>query len=303
MKLEDAKLWTVEPNYVQGQHHQHSGMTVTQDGFRIVLHPEAWKRVRAESDDKGIIKTIPPYEPSPKTPSEIALAAKSIERISRNPANILLPDITQLPDAPVVDEEGRMLRRCLDCGFVGNFGEITSEAHEHPDSSFRSSDYTPADIILDLFHLLDDCPHVRFWMPVSDADKHLDVWCEHSITGPKLQGFVRQNINLTTPTIHTQADADRYCSGVRKCKDLCGQHGYHLDPIEEIKLDSGPRGGYPRYLSGEVDHGERPPDFVLLSHSRHPSDARQTGLRGNWCNRILEQAQAAGVRVEEVEHE
>ena len=63
MKLEDAKLWTVEQCCGKGCDPVDDACDAAGHPYydRIILHPEAWAWVRSVNDDEGIIKTIPPY--------------------------------------------------------------------------------------------------------------------------------------------------------------------------------------------------------------------------------------------------
>ncbi len=300
MKLEQANLWThsVEASYEFGK-------PPIRDS--IILHPEAWERVRAEEKASlmatALIKAAKESadridavtDAAVKAEAELPLTERPfnapIHHESRQRAarlrdqvweapNILLLDISQLPlDAPVVDESGRTLRKCLGCGFVGNFGEITSEAHEHSDSSFRSSDYTPAELIRDLFQLIDQCPHVRFWMPWSEGLR--DIWPCDLVLGDGVVHEQWSNVRITTPTIRTQADADRWIPEVLKCRDLCGEIGLLFEFREDITISADILAQF------DVCLFQRTNGVMLWSAAYD----------------MKEQAQAAGVRVEEVERE
>lgn len=148
----------------------------------------------------------------------------------------------------------------------------------------------------EMFDAIDECPNLILMLLTKRPENIRRMWPATGIEGHAggcgHHKDYRPNVWLYT-SVSEQATADRNIPLLLQCRDLVPVLGVSAEPLlGPIDLDSGPRGGPPRWLTGEVDHGDPKLDHVIVGgesgpHAR-PFDAM-------WADDLLRQCNAAGV--------
>lgn len=134
-----------------------------------------------------------------------------------------------------------------------------------------------------LFDLIDQTPSLDWLLLTKRPENIRRMWD---------LGRGRPNVWLMT-SVATQEDADRNVPELLRCRDLAPVLGLSCEPLlGPVKLDTLLHGGPPRWLTGEIDHGDPTIDWVIAGGESGPS-ARP--MHPDWARSLRDQCAAAGV--------
>lgn len=153
------------------------------------------------------------------------------------------------------------------------------------------------DLRADLFRLIDATPHLDWMLLTKRPENIRRMWPRKCDSHPSRQHMhgemaMRPNVWLGA-SCSDQSTADTAIPELLKCRDLARVLFVSAEPlIGPITFDSGPKGGPPRWLTGEVDHDDPALDLIITGGESGPN-ARP--CRPEWIRSIGRQCRAAGV--------
>lgn len=191
----------------------------------------------------------------------------------------------------LVDCHGRRLLVCDSCGSSrADDDEAAASICDCGSHWQRASWMTLDDARREMFAVSDGCPQVDFLLLTKRPQNILRMW---ESTGTTCDCAIRRHNVWLGCSVSTQADADRDIPELLKCRGLAPVLFVSVEPlIERITLDSGPRGGPPRWMTGEVDRDDPQIDWVIIGGESGPK-ARPCNVA--WVRSLVQQCHAADV--------
>lgn len=215
-----------------------------------------------------------------------------------------LADVFEDWDGSILDHLGNQVLKCWACGAYERDDDFS---HVCPNREDPISDRLPRratmdDLRADLFRLIDATPNLdwmlltkrpgnirRMWPKLPTAMAMESQAADECILEPEK----RRSVWLGTSCSDQEA-ADKAIPELLKCRDLARVLFVSAEPlIGPITFDSGPKGGPPRWLTGEVDHDDPALDLIITGGESGPN-ARP--CRPEWIRFVGQQCQAAGVK-------
>lgn len=205
-----------------------------------------------------------------------------------------IADVFEDWNGPMLDHKKRQLFRDGDGWFAPD-----------DDHMAMSDPVTMDDVRCRLFDLIDATPNLdwllltkrpeniqRMWVApadhVSDSLWSRNWLAEHLIGSKK----GRPNVWLGT-TVENQKYADKRVPALLRCRGLSPVLFLSCEPlVGPVRLDSSPQAGPPRWLTGEIDHGDPTIDWVITGGESGPG-ARPA--HPDWYRSLRDQCDAAGV--------